>query len=173
MSPHGEASEATRPATSLARNPFRLPKEPSESELRLRWMLSPDDIRQVLLCRGELHRRSSAIQLCTLPIHGRLVEDYEAIPFAIHNHLAQQLDLPPVLFVHNPERDATESEQRSRIRDCLGFTPFDDAVRQRLEQWLVEQAGHAGIQTTWRYDRRGAISRRKAALTVHVPYAGD
>ena len=126
------------------RSPIALPDDPTDEELARDWTLSSADKAEVLRCRTDRHRLSFAIQLCVLRTHGRFLPDYETVGVRITNHLCRQLDLPPVLFVNPPQREATDLEHEHRIRDYLGFRPFDQTVQDQLErsvQALAEQ-GH-------------------------------
>src|SRR5262245_17370785 len=56
------------------------------------------------------------------------------VPRSDPNYLCRQLDLPPVLFVNPPQREATDLEHERLIRDYLGFRPFDRTDQDRLER---------------------------------------
>jgi Domain of unknown function (DUF4158) len=75
-----------------------LPEEPSREELAQFWTLSDRDRAEVMRCQGEANQRRFAVQLCALRAYGRFLPKAVAAPVAITNHLARQLDLPPVLF---------------------------------------------------------------------------
>jgi TnpA family transposase len=102
--------------------------------------LSEADMAEVRRCRGDTNRRRFALQLCTLRNYGRFLDDYDSIPVRILTHLSRQLDLPPVLFIAAPDRDATVSEHEQRIRQYLGYQQFDQA--------LHSLAGGAGRRRT-------------------------
>lgn len=113
----------------------------SDEELARAWTLNDDDLAEVLSCRGDAHRRRFAVQLCMLRRHGRFLSDYDEVPIRVLNHLSAQLNLHPILFLEPAERDGTESDQKRRIQDYLGFADFDTAAKERLAQWLSENAG--------------------------------
>ena len=127
------------------RNPVVFPEDPTDEELARDWTLSEADKAEVLRCRTNRHRLSFAIQLCVLRAHGRFLADYEAMGVRITNHLCRQLNLPPVLFVDPPQREATDLEHEHRIRDYLGFRPFDQAAQDRLERAVhaLAEQGHS------------------------------
>src|SRR6266571_8250916 len=117
-----------------------LPEDPSPEDLVQYWTLSARDQAEVRRCRGEANRRRFAVQLCTLRAYGRFLPEAIPAPVAITNYLARQLDLPLVLFGELPSRLATETEQLQRIREYLGWQPFDDSARARLTTWLTQRA---------------------------------
>lgn len=117
-----------------------LPDDPGQEELLQFWTLSARDRAEVMRCRGDANRRRFAVQLCTLRAYGRFLPQATSAPVAITNYLARQLELPLVLFAEVPGRLATETEQLQRIRDYLGWSPFDAQAQQRLVHWLRQRA---------------------------------
>ena len=96
-------------------------------------------------CRGDTNRRRFALQLCTLRNYGRFLDDYDLVSVRILTHLGRQLDLPPVLFIAAPDRDATVSEHEQRIRQYLGYQQFDYALQERLTHWLEARAAEGPL----------------------------
>ena len=117
-----------------------LPEDPSQEELAQYWSLSAHDRAEVMRCQGEANRRRFAVQLCALRAYGRFLPEATPAPVTITNYLARQLELPLVLFGDVPERLATETGHRQRIRTYLGWGSFDDEARGRLTRWLTQRA---------------------------------
>lgn len=118
------------------KTPITLPVEPTDEELAQEWTLSEDDKVQVFRCRGDTNRRRFAIQLCVLRKYGRFLDDYSVVPLRILNYISRQLSLHPVLFVEKPDYGATETDQEKRIRDYLGYQPFNQNALKKLKDWL-------------------------------------
>jgi hypothetical protein len=112
-----------------------LPVDPSDEELARDWTLSVADLEEVRKSRGAEHRQRFAVQLCALRAIGRFVGDVAEIPVRIANHIGRQLGLPPALFIDEPARPATVSEQAQRIREYLGYRSFDNGAQHELQRW--------------------------------------
>jgi hypothetical protein len=66
------------------------------------------------------------------------------VPVRIANHIGRQLGMPPSLFIDEPARSATASEQAQRIREYLGCRPFDAAAQRQLKLWLADAVARGG-----------------------------
>jgi len=110
----------------------------SDEEMARDWTLSQTDLIEVSKYR-KTTRLYIAIQLCTLKLYGRFLNDIHSLSPRISNYLAKQLLLDPTLNVEIPNRKATLSEQRKQLMTYLRFHKFDNNAQSKLEAWLQEQ----------------------------------
>lgn len=115
---------------------------------------SAADRVEVMRSRGAAHRHRFALQLCALRTLGMFIDDVSKLPVRITNHVGRQLGLPPPLFLEDHERPATATEQAQRIREYLGYRPFDDAAEERLKAWLSDRVADRAAASSKSAKRR-------------------
>src|SRR5262249_30521526 len=140
LTPHLTTPHEANRSESRRISSLLLPEDPSPEELAQYWTLSARDRAEVMRYRTDATRRRFAVQLCTLRAYGRFLPEAVPAPVAITNYLAQQLDVPLILFGEVPGRFATDTEHLQRIRTYLGWRPFDDESRGRLTHWINQRA---------------------------------
>lgn len=109
--------------------------------------------REAMRSRGSAHRHRFALQLCALRTLGTFIDDVSKLPVRITNHVGRQLGLSPLLFLEDHDRPATATEQAQRIREYVGYRPFDDDAEGRLKSWLsdrvAEGAATSSLPGSW------------------------
>jgi TnpA family transposase len=116
-----------------------LPHEFSDEDMARDWTLSQDDIWEIGKYRKN-YRLFASIQLCSVRLYGRFINEVNAVSPKVINYLSVQLGLSPSMTVQTPERDATYSEYRKNMLNYLGFRRLDDDILPDLQSWLTNQA---------------------------------
>ena len=119
--------------------PISLPKGFSDEEMARDWTLSENDKEEIRKYRKNF-RLFVAIQVCSVRLYGRFLNQVHDLSTQIINYLGKQLDLPPSLSIEVPDRKATYTEHRRGILNFLGFQKFDEIAQEQLECWIKKQA---------------------------------
>ena len=119
--------------------PISLPQSFSDEQMVKDWSLSESDREEIGKYRKNF-RLFIAIQICSVRLYGRFLNQVHDLSPHIVNYLGQQLALPPSLAIDVPQRKATYTDHRQNILKHLEFQKFDEAIQEKLETWLEQQA---------------------------------
>ena len=133
--------------------PISLPQNFSDEEMARDWTLSASDKEEISKYRKN-SRLFVAVQLCSVRLYGRFLNQVHDLSPHIMNYLGRQLDLPPSLAVEVPERKATYTDHRQNILKHLGFQKFDEVAQDQLEGRLKQQA-HLGLLPNELFQKAG------------------
>jgi hypothetical protein len=101
--------------------------EPTRPELERFFFLDDEDRKLIAKRRGDHSRLGFAVQICTVRYVGLFLDDPLAVPWAVVEHLAEQLEIEDVSCVKEyTERLKTAYEHAWEIRDAYGYHPYED-----------------------------------------------
>lgn len=96
-------------------------EDPTRPELERFFYLDDVDRKLIAKRRGDHNRLGFALQMCTVRYVGLFLEEPLAVPWAVIEHLAQELGVEDVSSVKQyTERQMTAYEHAWEIRDAYG-----------------------------------------------------
>jgi TnpA family transposase len=102
--------------------------------------------RQVSKEKEDHTQLGMACVLKYLQFNGYFPAAKNAVPWPVVNFLAQQLSVPPELYLKYDWHSRTLKRHRAQIRAALGYRPIDQGLTQELLEWLTQQIN--GLEQT-------------------------
>jgi hypothetical protein len=124
--------------------PICLPQKFSDEELTRDWMLTGHDLQEI----GKYRKNSRlfiSVQICSISLYGRFINEVDVFSPRIVNYLNGQLGQSPSLTIKPPDREATYIEYRKNILDHLGFRKLDGETQTGLRERLERHSGQGAI----------------------------
>lgn len=104
------------------------------------FFLSPSDLEQIALQRGDHNRLGFALLLCSLRYLGFFPNNLQLTPVNAVDYLAEQLKLSAQALENYGQRDQTRREHQQVIMTYLGFRGLQAADESDLFNWLSQRA---------------------------------
>lgn len=126
--------------------------DPTPEQLARYFFLSEADHALIAERRRKHNKLGFAVQLCTLRYLGTFLPNPLQVPQVVVEHLAQQLDLPPEVFVKYALREETRYNHRRTITEYLGYREFDDFQVFRLIRWIYAHLAVSVVRPSVLFD---------------------
>ena len=107
-------------------------------ELREHWSIGPDERERSLRKKGA-NRLGFALLLKYFQLHGRFPEQKNEFPRVVQSFVAEQLELPAVLYQDYQWDSRTLKSHRVEIRKLYGFHRMQVSEFDHMRQWLIDE----------------------------------
>lgn len=104
------------------------------------FFLSPSDLEQIILQRGDNNRLGFALLLCALRYIGFFPNNLQTAPVNALDYLAEQLKLSPAALESYGQRAQTRREHQQVLMTYLGFRWLQAGDESALFDWLIQRA---------------------------------
>lgn len=116
------------------------PAEVSAEDLVSAFTLSPDDITNVLLHRGQQNYLGFALQICALRYLGFSPDRLSTAPSSVVAYVARQIGVSTEVLAHYGTRPQTRTDHLQEILSYLKFRDASAIDMQTLALFLLERA---------------------------------
>ncbi len=110
----------------------------SEDEIIRDWKLDCLS-KELVLKINKNHRLWFSVQLCSMKLYGRFLENPNELSNQVISYICKQLTLFPSITVRKPIRKATYIGHRKLIFEHLGFVSFSDQYHEMLKEWSIDK----------------------------------
>jgi TnpA family transposase len=116
------------------------PANIEEQDVTNHFFLSPKDLEEIALQRGEHNRLGFALLLCGLRYLGFFPNQLESVPENALHYLSEQLDVDASSLANYGQRGQTRREHQQWIMRYLGFRWLRSEDESDMLDWLSQRA---------------------------------
>ena len=126
--------------------------DPTPEQLTCYFFLNEADLALIAERRRDYNKLGFAVQLCTLRYLGTFLPNPIQVPKVVVQHVAQQLEVSPEVFLRYALREETRYTHRRDIIAYLGYREFDDFQVFRLVRWIYAHLAVSAVRPSVLFD---------------------
>ncbi|AXH00563.1 Tn3 family transposase (plasmid) [Deinococcus wulumuqiensis] len=130
----------------------RFATDPTPEQLARYFFLNEADLALIAERRRDHNKLGFAVQLCTLRYLGTFLPNPIQVPTVVVQHVAQQLEIAPEVFLRYALREETRYTHRRDIVAYLGYKEFDEFQVFRLIRWIYAHLAVSAVRPSVLFD---------------------
>lgn len=130
----------------------RFAVDPTPEQLTRYFFLNEADLALIAERRRDHNKLGFAVQLCALRYLGTFLPNPIQVPRVVVQHVAQQLEVSPEVFLRYALREETRYTHRRDIVAYLGYREFDEFQVFRLIRWIYAHLAVSAVRPSVLFD---------------------